>query len=175
MNKVLLVGFLARFILTPIIALSGKSYFGLVLILILLDLIDCNPLLIKMFPKEEIKKQQYCSKDSNYTLGDKALDLYQFLFAMILLRNIFSTNTYYVLILLFLYRLLGVIIYYKNRNPIDFVYFPDLMKEYVILVAIYGDNIPPSILILTLIGKVIYEYLMHRSNIMLKLYKKIFE
>ena len=175
MNKVLLVGFLARFILTPIIALSGKSYFKLVLILILLDIIDCNPLVIKLFSKEELKKQQYCSRDSFYSQIDKFLDLYQYLFAIVLLRPIFSLNSYYILLLLFLYRLLGVVLYVKNKNPIDFVYFPDLIKEYIVLIALFGDRVPLNILLITFIGKIGYEYLMHKSNIMLHLYKKIFE
>ncbi len=175
MNKVLLVGFLARFILTPIIALSDKSYFKLVFILILLDIIDCNPLVIKMFSKEELDKQQYCSRDSFYSQIDKFLDLYQYIFAIILLRPIFSPNSYYILLLLFFYRVLGVVLYYKNKNPIDFVYFPDLIKEYIVLIAVFGDKVPPILLGLTFLGKVGYEYLMHKSNIMLHLYKKIFE
>jgi hypothetical protein len=175
MNEVLLVGFLIRFILTPIIAFSGHSYFRLVFILILLDVIDCNPLVIKLFPKEQFKKQQYCSRDPFYSKIDKFLDLYQYLFAIILLRSMFSQNSFYTLLLLFFYRLLGVVLYTKNNDPVDFIYFPDLIKEYIVLIAIFGDKVPIHILILTILGKIGYEYLMHKSNIMLHLYKKIFE
>jgi len=175
MNEVLLLGFLTRFILTPIIFFSGHSYFRLVFILILLDVIDCNPLVIKFFSKKELKKQQYCSKDPFYSKIDKFLDLFQYLFAIIFMRSMFSTNSFYTLLLLFCYRLLGVVLYTKNNDPVYFIYFPDLIKEYIVLIAIFGDKVPIHILILTILGKIGYEYLMHKSNIMLHLYKKIFE
>ncbi len=175
MNKILLLGFIARLILTPIIALGGSSYYKLVLILILLDIIDCNPLVVKLFSKEQLEKQQYCSKDPLYSEIDKWLDIYQYLFAMIFLKDIFSLNTYYILILLLLYRVTGVALYHNSKDSWNFVYFPDFIKEYIILVAIFGDNIPLPILTTAIIGKFGYEYLMHKSHIMITLYKKIFE
>jgi hypothetical protein len=175
MNKVLLLSFLVRFALTPIIAFSGKSYYKLVFILIFLDIIDCNPIVIKLFSKEELEKQTYCDKNPFYTLVDKCLDLYQYLFAIVLLHSIFSVQTFYVLLLLIFYRVIGVVQYYKDRNSENFIYFPDLIKEYIVLVALFGDNIPLPALLLTLFGKIGYEYLMHKSHIMLTFYKKIFE
>jgi hypothetical protein len=91
------------------------------------------------------------------------------------MRSMFSPNSFYTLLLLFFYRLLGVVLYTKNNDPVDFIYFPDLIKEYIVLIAIFGDKVPIHILILTILGKIGYEYLMHKSNIMLHLYKKIFE
>lgn len=174
MNQVLILGFLARFILTPIIAFSGKNFFYLVLILILLDIIDCNPLIIKMFPQKEIKKQKYCSKDILYSKIDKALDLYQYLYGIILFKPLISFKNYNILILFLLYRLLGVMLYIKNNNPLDFVFFPDMIKEYIVLLGLFGDKIPVPILVMVFIGKIGFEYLMHKRNIMIHLYKIFF-
>ncbi len=175
MNKLLVLGFLVRFILTPIIALSNKSYYKLVFILIFLDIIDCNPLVIKMFSKQQLESQKYCSRDPFYSIIDKWLDLYQYLFAIIITRNMFTLESYYILLLFFFYRVLGVIQYQKNKDPTDFVYFPDFIKEYIILVALYNGKVPIHILGIGLLAKVGYEYLMHKKNIMISLYKKIFE
>ena len=157
------ISYLARFILTPIIALAGNNYLKLVIILIFLDLIDCNPLFIKLLPKEEIKKQEYCSKNRRYFIVDKWLDLYQYIFALILLRSIFSNNSYYILISLFFYRFIGVILYQLTGDSINFIYFFDFIKEYIVLIAIYGNKVPRNILVTSVVLKIGYEYLIYRS------------
>lgn len=175
MNKVLVFSFIGRFLLTPIIALGGKNYYKLVFLLILLDVLDCNPLIIKLFPQKELQKQQYCSRDPIYSEIDKWLDLYQYLFAIYIYRDLFTSYNLQLLLLMFFYRFVGVLSYHYNKNPMDFVIFPDLIKEFIVLVALYNNQVPTSIILLMIFGKVIYEFLMHKKNVMLYLYKKIFE
>lgn len=65
-------------------------------------------------------------------------------------------------------------LYIKNNNPLDFVFFPDMIKEYIVLLGLFGDKIPVPILVMVFIGKIGFEYLMHKRNIMIHLYKIFF-
>jgi hypothetical protein len=177
MNKVLGYTLLFRLLLTPILHYGKNNILATIFILIFLDIIDCNPIVIKMFPKNELKNAQYCSKNRTYSILDKTIDIIQYIYAIFLLKNNNTINKsqFNILSLFLIYRIVGLISFiFTNKSSLYIVFF-DFIKEYLFLIYLFGNNISKQILIILIIIKIIYEYLMHQSHIFIDIYKKLFE
>ncbi len=172
MNPVLRNALFLRFILTPLLFLTKNNIVLTIIMLVFLDIVDCNPIILKLFTNEY--KGQGCSYDENYQLLDKSIDIFQYIFAIILLQNILPKNIFNISLAFLLYRIIGMIIYLLNKNNKIFIIFIDFIKEYLTLFILFGE---PSSYILfgSIVLKIIYEYLMHKQHIFLDLYKIIFE
>lgn len=172
MNPVLRKSLVLRFAATPLLFATRQSILGTVLMLIFLDIIDCNPLVLKLFPPEYANTG--CSYDATYQLLDKSLDIFQYIVAIALLRPILPKSIFMITLFFLAFRIIGMIVYLFNKNNNTFIFFIDFIKEYLTLFALIGQ---PSTLILSgaIILKVGYEYLMHQQHIFLDLYRVIFE
>jgi hypothetical protein len=144
------------------------------LLLVFLDIIDCNPLVVKLFPKE-YKNKKYCSHDETYEVIDKLLDVFQYFVSIALLKPIIPNNIYNGLLGFLIYRLLGILVFYISKIKQTYILFFDFIKEYLVLFLLFGKNIPDVYLISAIILKIIYEYTMHHKHFALELYKLVFE
>ena len=172
MNPVLKYSLLLRLAATPLLFATRHNILYTVLMLIFLDIIDCNPIVVKLFDAKY--KSQGCSKDATYQILDKVLDIFQYLVAAFLLRPILPKSIFNVTLLLILYRILGIGAYLYTGNNRVFELFIDFIKEYLALYAFVGSPSAP-ILVPAVLLKVGYEYLMHDQHIFLTLYRTIFE
>ena len=173
MNPVLGKSLLLRLILTPLLYLTRHNVLYSVLMLTALDIIDCNPLVLKLFPPQYQGKG--CSYDSQYQILDKSLDIFQYVVAVMLLSPILPTHIFTATIALIVYRIIGMIMYSFNKDNKTFIIFIDFIKEYLLLFALFGQTISVPILSIAITLKVVYEYLMHDKHIFLDLYRIIFE
>lgn len=172
MNPVLKYSLLLRVAATPLLFATSNNILNTVLMLIFLDIIDCNPIVVKLFDAKY--KAEGCSGNPTYQILDKVLDIFQYLVAASLLRPILPKSIFNVTLLLILYRILGIGVYLYTGNNRVFELFIDFIKEYLALYALAG---PPSapILVPAVLLKVGFEYLMHDRHIFLTLYRSIFE
>ena len=173
MNPVLKYSLALRFALTPALYYTRYNVIYTILLLILLDIIDCNPLVLKLFPPEFAGHG--CSYDSRYQLLDKSIDIIQYIVAIALLKPILPKSIFIALLIFLVYRIIGIIVYHYNNNNKTFIVFIDFFKEYLALYAIFGTSISPLILLSSIALKVGFEYLMHQQHIFLDLYRAIFE
>ncbi len=173
MNPVLKYSLALRFALTPTLYYTKHNVVYTILLLILLDIIDCNPLVLKLFPPEFAGRG--CSYDSQYQLLDKSIDIIQYVVAVALLKPILPKSVFITLLILLAYRIIGMIIYHYNNNNKTYIVFIDFIKEYLALYAIFGTSISPLILLSTITLKVGFEYIMHQRHIFLDLYRVLFE
>lgn len=174
MNPVLHRSLFVRFLLTPLLYFTRTNILHTILLLIGLDIIDCNPIVIKMFSKE-YEKDKYCSLDKEYVLFDKIIDLIQNLVAILLLRPILPTNISFTLFLFLVYRSIGIVLFSFTQYIPIFILFFEFIKEYLVLYLLFGANIPSFYLCLGIVLKIIYEYNMHSTHFALKIYKFLFE
>jgi hypothetical protein len=67
MYPILFYSTLIRFLLTPLLYFTKNNIIYTLLLLVFLNIIDCNPLplIVKLFTKE-YKFQKYCSLDKTY-------------------------------------------------------------------------------------------------------------
>jgi len=177
MNKVLISTLSFRLLLTPLLYYGKNNILTMIILLIFLDFIDCNPFVIKLFSKNQLANAQYCSKNRTYSILDKTIDIIQYIYAIYLLKNnnTINNNQYRIISLFLIYRIFGLISYiFTNKSWLYIVFF-DFIKEYLFLIYLFGNKINKEILIMVIILKVIYEYYMHESHIFIDIYKKIFE
>jgi hypothetical protein len=163
-----------RVLLTPLLWLTRHSLLYTVLLLTFLDVIDCNPIVLSQFPRG-VPRQ--CSLDRQYELVDKLIDWGQNAVALILLQPSTPLSPYVVRMAWFfmLYRAFGVLAYVMTGQDTMYIWFVEFIKEYLLLVWWYQGPPTTTALLVVLVGKVIYEYLMHGEHVMLKLYRLIFE
>jgi len=174
MNPVLKYSLALRALLTPLLVLTKGSVIGTVAVLILLDVVDCNPIVVKLFQPKY--KAQGCSYDITYQILDKVLDVIQYFIAVLLLEPILPKSIYVITLFFLIYRIIGIAVYLVNKNNKTFEIFIDFVKEYLLLSALCAPGtIPMPVLLISILLKVGYEYLMHDKHIFLDLYRQIFE
>jgi hypothetical protein len=172
MNPVLTYSLALRALLTPLLVATKGSVIGTVAALILLDIVDCNPIVVKLFQPEY--KAQGCSYDPNYQILDKVLDIFQYFIAILLLEPILPKSIYVTTLFFLVYRIIGIAIYLVNKNNKTFEIFIDFVKEYLLLSVLFSP-LPMPVLLASVLLKVGYEYLMHDKHIFLDLYRRLFE
>tara|TARA_B100000900_G_C20324350_1_gene611569 strand:- start:25 stop:555 length:531 start_codon:yes stop_codon:yes gene_type:complete len=134
-----------------------------ILLIILTDLLDCDiPRLL--FGS---KKWLDCN-ESTYQKSDKITDTicYTLLLFYILENGGMSTNYNYLIILLFIYRLIGVYLFLIKNNRKYLFYFPNFFLEICLgLMVIHYYPIlkkfKPFIILIIIIFKILQEYFLH--------------
>jgi hypothetical protein len=175
MNKVLIYSLLFRLLLTPILYYGKNNILTMIIILIFLDILDCNPLIIKMFSKKELITNEYCSKNRTYSILDKIIDIIQYIYAIYLLKNIITPSQFNIICIFLIFRIIGLVSYIFIQKSWLYIIFFDFIKEYLLLIYLFGNKINNKIFIITIILKIIFEYYMHESHIFINIYKKLFE
>jgi hypothetical protein len=174
-NPIFKYSFALRILATPLLFLTRNSIPYTVLLLVFLDIVDCNPLILKMFPKEELEKHQYCTLNHEYVVIDKIIDVLQYCVAIYFLSSQLPKHVLHVLMGFTLTRIIGIFFHIKTKNPTYFVIFFDFIKEYLLLFYIYQPHLTLELLVQTMIGKIAFEYAMHKKHIFKTLYSMIFE
>lgn len=174
MNPVLRKSLFFRFLLTPFLYFTKQSILKTILLLIILDIIDCNPFIIKLFP-DNYKDKNYCSLDKDYEFYDKLIDIFQYSIALYFLKNILPNPIFYMASIFIFYRLIGILVFLYTKFKGIYIYFFDFFKEYLFLYYTLNSNLSNIYIFLGISVKVWYEYLMHNEHYFLSLYKKFFE
>ena len=162
----LLISELLRIIATLIILfILDIPIFMKVLLIILTDSLDCG------LPDLLFKDWIDC-KSSTYQRSDKIMDLIcsTLLLVYILNNGGLSSNSNYLLILLFTYRLIGTYLFLIKNNRKYLFYFPNFFLEICLGLVVINHypmlkNYKEIILITIVIYKIIAEYYLHIYNV----------
>jgi hypothetical protein len=169
MDTVLIKSMALRVVLTPLLWFTRQSIPLTVAGLTILDIIDCNPVVLSFMKGTET----YCSLNPTYEFYDKVVDLFQNIVAVILLSQHVDIPP---LALFFIaYRAVGVFYHYLTKDTLSYVMFVEFIKEYLLLLWYFNGRIPHVYLIIAILAKAVYEYSMHSKHVMLTAYKTIFE
>ena len=173
---------LIRILATPLLYFTRNSIPYTVLLLVLLDIIDCNPLVLKLVRKYKESagksndtEKEYCNTNHHYVLLDKLVDIFQYCIAIYFLSTLIPLNIIHILLGFTLMRLAGVFHYSANKNPLAFVLFFDFIKEYLLLFYVYYPDFTMGLLIETMIVKIVFEYYMHKRAVFSTLYELLFD
>lgn len=133
-----------------------------IILSVFLDLIDAD------FAHKIISKKLY-------QLIDKNLDLWWFI--NIIIYSYFNYPDYKIyLLILFIYRLIGQLIYYFSRNRAVLLFFPNFF-EWVFILIFFGKNYYPLILnrgtyltisLIVFIIKIIQEWFLHVADLSIR-------
>ena len=163
-----------RVLLTPLLWLTRHSILYTVVVLTLLDIVDCNPVVLSLFPPGQTRQ---CSLDRGYELVDKVVDWTQNAVALGLLSVTvpLSAAVQRLAWVFILYRALGVSLFAITGQDALYVVFFEFIKEFLLLVWWFDGKMPSKFSLMVVIFiKIVYEYLMHGEHVMLKLYRKLF-
>ncbi len=115
---------------------------------------------------------------------DKVTDLFFDLCLLLYLFIYFDINIFVLGLILFLFRVIGLILSYKKKSTKFLLFFPNIFENFAIILLIaqfFSRTIGiPSVLILSLLTKIPQEYFVHRkgnrnvANWTVKFYERIF-
>jgi hypothetical protein len=163
-NKLLFISAFIRIIITIIILYSFNiPIFIKILLIILADFIDCD------IPRYIFGYKNWVNCNENlYQKTDKITDTicYVLLLIYILKNANLSTNYNNLIILLFIYRLIGLYLFLINSNRVYLFYFPNFFLEICLGLMIINyypilDNFKIIIILFIIILKIIQEYYLH--------------
>lgn len=130
------------------------------LFLYVLDNIDCNIRIKILYPIP-------CSS-FKYQWNDKLIDILTYIVILCYLFNKFSHPANFVLLGMLLYRVIGIVKFWYNRNSLELVRYPDLFREFSLILALIHDKWLPNKIWLLVISAIIIaiiktkvEYLHH--------------
>lgn len=104
------------------------------LALYVIDIVDCNPLWHPV----------HCHS-FYYQWNDKMVDTITYIVVVAYMFINHSSSANYVLLAMLLYRMLGLYKWKQSRDPMYLVYYPDLVREFSLVVAAASDGwIPKS-------------------------------
>ena len=159
------LGFLLRIIVTIILLASIKLFPGerkymlllIVIKLIILDSIDSLPTL---FYNADIKScWNPCTMLNYYQVGDKIVDILSYFLIYIIL----DYDPF--LLILILWRFVGVFLFARSKNRGWLVPFFDFVKEYLVYIYFFGYNFKYiGIFFLVKIGFEYYFHVLRLSN-----------
>ncbi len=177
LHSIFKYSFLIRILATPLLYYTRNSIPYTVLLLVLLDIIDCNPLTVKLVRKyrEGTGDKEFCNTNHHYVLLDKLVDIFQYCIAIYFLSPLLPLNIIHILLGFTLMRLVGLFHYSANKNSLAFVLFFDFIKEYLLLFYVYYPNFTMWLLIETMIVKIVFEYYMHKRRVFSTLYELLFD
>jgi len=133
-----------------------------IILSVFLDLIDAD------FAYKLISKKLY-------EIVDKNLDLWWFANIMIYAYINYPDYRIYLLIL-FIYRFIGQLIYYVSKNRKILIFFPNFF-EWIFFLIFFGKNFDPSILngqkyylflITIFITKIFHEWFLHVADLSIR-------
>ena len=165
-NKIikLFLSICIRIILTIIILYTlNIPIFCKILLIILIDVIDCNIPCFLFGPENWID----CNANI-YQMSDKITDTicYILLLFYILKNGNMTTNYNNLIILLFIYRLIGTFLFLIKKNRKYLFYFPNFFLEIclgLMIIKYYPilEKFRKIIIIIIIIYKIITEYYLH--------------
>ena len=108
-----------------------------------------------------IYKEKQCTKRFYYQVSDKIYDSISYLMVYVFLRQFFrlDAKSDMILLLFILYRIIGVVLFYKTKNSTWLILFFDFIKEFFLYLAIFGNNY--SYIGLFIGCKIMFEYYYH--------------
>lgn len=116
----------------------------------------------------DIFTEKIQTKNFDYQLSDKIMDLYVYSIFLILFNSYFSRDILNVVWCFLVYRTIGVVEYSKTEDVDYIIYFPDFINSTLIVYAAYDTlQIPQSsmwyTIIISMIFKVGFEMVHHRT------------
>ena len=165
-----------RILATIIVFISLKIYnsslLSVLFALFLLDSLDCSTLTNKFLYPEYKCLRKYKNDPENkkeyldYQKKDKIIDLFAYLIVFILFHNLMEENVKLFYIILFLWRLIGVVKYYKTEDTKYLKIFFDGINGLLVLSVLssrydFVKNNFNLLLIPMMLLKIIFENLHH--------------
>lgn len=140
--------------------LGVKSLPLLIVLLFLFDALDCG----RLSPFKNID-----CKSIDYQTSDKIVDITTYAIFIILFKDLFDKFTYYLLIVLILFRLVGIIGFVQTNNNSYLKMFPDFVNSTLIAYAIYQYfNLRREtyyiLIILGMASKIAFEQWLHKQT-----------
>ena len=152
-----------------ILFLTDLPPFIKVLLVILLDFIDCDPghffnfYNVKFFCRTEL-----------YQNTDKIFDLisYFLIFLYVFSNNFFSPQVNFIILFLFAYRILGMYLFKKNNDRKYLMFFPNFAPEIILVLLVFlafpdffkNTSTKVAFIILTIIYKIMNELAVHYNS-----------
>lgn len=170
-KSLLFISAFIRIIATIIILYSlNIPIFVKILLIMATDFIDCDiPRYIFGY-----KNWVNCSKNL-YQKTDKITDTicYALLLIYILKNGNLSTNYNNLIILLFIYRLIGLYLFLISSNRLYLFYFPNFFLEICLGLMIINyypilKNYEITIILFIILYKIVQEYILHVHKIQIK-------
>ena len=127
--------------------LSNNQYLFIILAIALTILDEFDNLFLITY------KNNICSKSFYYQINDKMVDLFSYWLVFLF----FCSNTFFLVFLI--YRTIGVLLFAFTKNSIWLIIMPDILKEYLVYMFLYGSN--NKYLPILILGKVLFEYYYH--------------
>ena len=165
-----------RILATIIVFISLKIYnsslLSVLFSLFLLDFLDCSTLTNKfLYPKYKCLRKYKNDPDNkkeyvDYQKKDKVIDLFAYLLVFILFHNLMGENISLFYIILFLWRSVGVLKYYKTEDTKNLKIFFDGINGLLVLSVLsshydFVKNNFNLLLIPIMLLKIIFENLHH--------------
>ena len=164
--------FLSQFIriITTIIIIYFLDIpiFMKILLIMLIDRIDCGVLALRFL----LKSEKWIDCDTIiYQKSDKIIDIicYTLLLFYIIDNGSLSVNYNYLIILLFIFRLIGLYLFIIKNNRNYLFYFPNFFLEISLILLIIDyfsifKKYKLIIILLIFVYKIIFEYYLHYNK-----------
>ena len=163
-KKLFLSQFIRIIITIIIIYFLNIPIFMKILLIMLIDTIDC--------PKYVLKSEKWVNCDTSiYQKSDKIIDIicYTLLLFYIIDNGSLSVNYNYLIILLFIFRLVGLYLFIIKNNRNYLFYFPNFFLEISLILLIIDyfsifKKYKLIIILLIIAYKIIFEYYLHYNK-----------
>ena len=142
-------------VLLPLLKIYKAPLLYPILSLFLLDYLDCG------------FYNTFIGKYTNYQVKDKVYDLFAYFLFILLFSKELDSKTLNIILVLFLWRTIGVVLYSKTKNKINLKVFFDGINGVLILYLLsthftqVKENYN-SLLIITLLIKILFEQVHHK-------------
>ena len=139
-----------------------------ILLIMLIDRIDCGVLALRFL----LKSEKWIDCDTIiYQKSDKIIDIicYTLLLFYIIDNGSLSVNYNYLIILLFIFRLIGLYLFIIKNNRNYLFYFPNFFLEISLILLIIDyfsifKKYKLIIILLIFVYKIIFEYYLHYNK-----------
>jgi len=161
-------------LLSPLLYFARKNILIIIIVLFLINSIDCNPYLLSILTNQQLVPPEKCNIQKNFY--HNIINIFQYIIATILLRKnkIISENTSRTLYALITFRTIGIFLHKYTDNKIYKAVFIDFIKEFLILRYVFGVERSKYIEISVFILKILYEVAKEKEWFK-KYYYKIYE
>jgi hypothetical protein len=154
--------FFNRAVLTTLLFVGFKSDIKGIPLLITLIILADN------FDSPFKNSREYF-KSIEYQKNDKIVDVLTYMLILILYSHLFSKKTYILMWIALIYRSIGVYFFYHSHNNKYIHYYPDLIKELMLLDFLCHKlpvfkNYYSVFVIIILFVKIQYEKFHHRNK-----------
>ena len=151
-DSIIMIRFIVTLIIFYLISKNKIKWIKnnlLIILAFILLLLDC----VDGFLIKHVYKIRKCSKSFNYQSSDKILDIFTYSLLLFVLPND-SVLKFFIL-----FRFIGTVLFYVNRNSVWLIYFFDFVKEYLVYLYLFGKN--SSVLYFLILFKIMFEFYFH--------------